>query len=145
MNKKGFTMVELLAVIVLLGVLGTIGVVATNKYLVQSREKSYRILSQTIYEAYENCAIEGNCELPAPGDALKCTSDNLKKLLVDKRYLENLKNPYNGHEDCTGTITVSAGNNPTYKDYIKYTYKVELICPGIKKVDYTWPNDKQRK
>ena len=52
MNKKGFTMVELLAVIVILGVLGTIGVVVTNKYLVQSREKSYRILSQTIYESY---------------------------------------------------------------------------------------------
>ena len=142
MNKKGFTMVELLAVIVILGVLGTIGVVVTNKYLVQSREKSYRILSQTIYEAYENCAIQGNCSLPSAGNSLPPYNIND---LLNMGYLENLKNPYSSQADCTGTITVSAGTNYTSKDYIKYTYKVNLNCNGIKKVDYTWPNDKQRK
>lgn len=139
MNKKGFTMVELLAVIVILGILGTIGVVATNKYLVQSREKSYRILSQTIYEAYENCSIQGKCSLPSAGN----TIDNYDiKNLLNMGYLEDLKNPNSSQADCTGTITVTAGTNFTSKDYIKYTYKVNLNCNGIKKVDYTWPDDK---
>ena len=139
MNKKGFTMVELLAVIVILGILGTIGVVATNKYLVQSREKSYRILSQTIYEAYENCSIQGKCSLPPAGN----TIDNYDiKNLLNMGYLKDLKNPNSSQADCTGTITVTAGTNYTSKDYIKYTYKVNLNCNGIKKVDYTWPDDK---
>ena len=43
MNKKGFTLVELLATIVILGVLSTIGITSTSKYLTQSRKKSYKI------------------------------------------------------------------------------------------------------
>ena len=63
-DNKGFTMVELLAVIVILGVLGTIGVTATMKYLTQSREKSYRMMSQTLYEATMNCMVQGKCSTP---------------------------------------------------------------------------------
>ena len=139
-NNKGFTMVELLAVIVLLGVLGTIGVTVTYKYLTQSREKSYRILSQTIYEAYENCAIQGKCSLPPAGDQIEYNIDNL----LNDGYLENLKSPYNNNKNCTGSIIISANDTNLSKDYTKYTYRVRLDCPGIKNAPiYTWPDEKE--
>lgn len=141
-NNKGFTMVELLAVIVILGVLGTIGVTATMKYLTQSRERSYRMMSQTIYEAYENCAIQGKCSLPLPGNSI--SNYDIKQLL-DMGYLENLKNPYTSNPDCTGTIKITASSTYTSKDYLKYTYVVDLNCTGVKKTTYTWPNDKNKK
>ena len=48
-NKKGgFTLVELLAVIVILGILVTIGVVVTSRYLTESRKKSYKIMSHLV-------------------------------------------------------------------------------------------------
>ncbi len=142
MKNKGFTMIELLAVIVLLGVLGVIGTVSTTRYLTQSREKSYRIMSQSIYEAYENCAIQGKCSLPAKGSTIN--NYNIDKL-VQLGYLENLRNPSSKRKDCTGTITIKAGSNAVESEYIKYSYTVDLNCAGINKVTYTWPDDKTKK
>lgn len=141
-NNKGFTLIELLAVLVLLGVLGTIGVTATMKYLTQSRQKSYRIMSQTIYEAYENCAIQGKCSLPTSGS--KIVNYNIKKLL-DMGYLENLTNPNTNKEDCSGTMNIEAGTDVSSSGYIKYTYEVSLECPGMETKVYTWPDEKQNK
>ena len=45
MNKKGFTMIELLATITLLGIMLTLAVVSVSKYLDQTKN--------TIYKDYE--------------------------------------------------------------------------------------------
>lgn len=137
MNKKGFTMVELLAVIVILGVLGTIGVVATNKYLVQSREKSYKIMSQTLYEATMNCMIQGKCATPTKTMAVTYTSGKL----VELGYIDSMKNPRSSGKDCDGKVTVltSSENNIDYK---KYTYTVSLKCEGVADTTIQWPEAK---
>lgn len=41
MNKKAFTLVELLAVIIILGLLMAIAIPSVSKYLAQSRTKTY--------------------------------------------------------------------------------------------------------
>lgn len=41
MNKKGFTLIEILAVIVILGIVATVAVVWVSKYVEESREKAY--------------------------------------------------------------------------------------------------------
>ena len=43
MNKKGFTLVELLGVIILLGILATIAVVGYSNYLGNSKKKAFTI------------------------------------------------------------------------------------------------------
>ena len=40
MNSKGFSLIEMLAAVVILGILGTIVVVGTTKYIKQSRDKA---------------------------------------------------------------------------------------------------------
>ena len=141
-SNKGFTMIELLATIVILGFLATIGVVSTGKYLTQSKEKSYRIMSQSVYEAYENCAIQGNCILPSPGSSITYNDiTQLKKI----GYLDSLRNPNSSKSDCTGLIVISADSNQTVKEYVKYHYEVRLDCEGMQGIEYyTWPDDKTK-
>ena len=141
-NNKGFTMVELLGTIVILGLLSTIGVASLSKYLTQSKDKAYRIMSQSIYEAYVNCSIEGKCNLPPVGGSI--TYNNFKQL-VDLGYLDSLKNPNKNQADCYGVMTITGDNmNNKAIEYIKYTYRVELNCSPKNGIIYTWPEDKTK-
>ena len=54
MNKKGFTFVELLAVIVILSIITTLTVVSYKSYSKQAREKELVALRETIESAYNN-------------------------------------------------------------------------------------------
>ena len=51
MKKKGFTLVELLAVIIILSLVLVIAVPSVNKYIKQSKEKAYNTQISTIIEA----------------------------------------------------------------------------------------------
>lgn len=138
-NKKGFTMVELLATIIILGLLATIGVVATNRYLTQSRKKSYKIMSQTVYEATMNCMTEGKCVAPVMRRTTTITTDTLLKY----GYLKKLDNPRNNGKDCSGSVVVTNKSSST-GEYQKYTYDVTLDCEGVANNTLTWPDEKTK-
>lgn len=50
MNKSGFTIIEVLAVVVIIGILGSIGVVSINGVLNSSRENSLKLQYESIEE-----------------------------------------------------------------------------------------------
>ena len=132
MNKKGFTLIELLAVICILGVLGTIGIASTRMYIVQSRKKSYKMMSQSIYEATMNCIIQNKCQAP--------TTDNVviyTRFLIDNGYIKELKNPISNNKPCSGKITITNESNNIVSEYQKYKYEVELNCDGVAKKTLT--------
>ena len=51
LNKKGFTMIELLEVITLLGIILIVAVPAVSKYVTKSRSQSFDTMSKSLYEA----------------------------------------------------------------------------------------------
>ena len=131
MNNKGFSLIEMLAAIVILGILGTIVVVGTTKYIKQSRDKAYIVMSQSIYEAAMNCQTKGDCTVRT------YNTDNL----ISMGYLDSLKNPISKNEDCSGSVKiVEKGSSAT--EYKKYQYKVSLGCPGIKTTNADITNEK---
>ena len=138
MNKKGFTLVELLAVICILGVLGTIGIASTRMYIVQSRKKSYKMMSQSIYEATMNCIIQNKCQAPTT-DAVKIDTG----FLIDNGYIKELKNPISNNKPCSGTIIITNESN-IVSEYQKYKYEVELTCDGVAKNKLSWPDEKSK-
>ena len=114
MNNKGFSLIEMLATVVILGVLGTIAVVGTTKYINQSRKKAYVVMSQSIYEAAMNCQTKGNCTTG------KYESDELMK----KGYIDELKNPISKNNQCFGYVNINE-SDPS-KEYKKYYEEFDI-------------------
>ena len=136
-NKNGFTLIEMLGAVAILGMLSTVAIAGTSKYIASSRQKSYKMMSQSIYEATENCAVEGKCQLPGT-----ITTDKL----LEYGYLKNLKNPISKNADCTGKAVVTLkGTSQESLEYADYEYKVVLDCKGLEHVkeDFIWPNEKE--
>ena len=114
MKKKGFTLVELLAVIIILSLVLVIAVPSVNKYIKQSKEKAYDTQISTIIEAAQAYASTNPELLPNRENiSVKVTSGQLKSAGLIK---EEVKNPNDDKyfddpddekfpEDYTGDIT----------------------------------------
>lgn len=65
MNKKGFTIVELLVTITLLAIISTIAVISITSFINKNKESNYEILKNTIIEASKEYVADnryGNIE-----------------------------------------------------------------------------------
>ena len=91
MKKKGFTLVELLAVIIILSLVLVIAVPSVNKYIKQSKEKAYDAQISTIIEAAQAYASANSGLLPRKEEfVVKITLGQLKSSGLIK---EEVKNP----------------------------------------------------
>ena len=91
MKKKGFTLVELLAVIFMLSLILVIAVPSVNRYIKQSKEKAYNTHISTIIEAAQAYASANSGLLPRKEEfVVKITLGQLKSSGLIK---EEVKNP----------------------------------------------------
>lgn len=75
MNKKGFTLVELLAVIVILSLIVSIAAISITKTRNTANEKEKIALKQTIISAFENYRINNSNQTEVNVSQLKFTTD----------------------------------------------------------------------
>ena len=125
LNSKGFTLVEVLAVIVILGVLAAITVPAVSSVMEQNKQNGFKNLQKSIISAAKiyisdnkyNITLSGTCGTERPiGSVLGNNISNSQipiKLLVDSGDLNdgngNIVNPQNRNQklDLTNSyITV---------------------------------------
>ena len=65
MNKKGFTIVELLVTVALLAIISIISVISITSFINKNKENNYEILKNTILEASKEYVTDnryGNIE-----------------------------------------------------------------------------------
>lgn len=93
-DKRGFTLVELLATITILGIISSIAVVSVTKYLEQAKKSTYADLERTVYEAARNYLIDHPEELDKEGekDRPTVTVIPLDVLIKDEK-VERIKDP----------------------------------------------------
>ena len=119
MNKKGFTMVELLGTIVILGILMSVAIAAYSTIRERSAKKTYNLLHKGVADAAENYFLD------VPGDDNITVDD-----LVEQDYLEPANDPWDPDKKCVGRVTkeLPAGNKKNEDSIDLYTFKVELKC-----------------
>ena len=111
--KKGFTLVELLAVIVILAVILVIAVPLVLKVVDNSRISAYLKNEQMVLKAVDLYVSRNTGSLPGEVGSTTEVSINY---LVSNGMLTEITNPYNKNEDCTGYVTIMKLSDTEY-DY----------------------------
>ena len=114
--KKGFTLVELLAVIVVMGIIATIGYAAVSGVINSSKQSSYELQVKNIEKAVKQWAVENTNLLPdIDGEKYTLTLDVLKSSGI----LQEIPTDPRSGEPMKGNIIIefnSSTNQYTY-DY----------------------------
>ena len=119
MNKKGFSLVELLAVIVILGIIASVAIVSYNAIVYRTEIRSYETYEKSMKSSATMYIIDNG--YPSSG---KITLNEL----IAKDKIEEFNNP-NSNDKCLNSyVLVSKDSN----DSSKLSYKVCLICPEHK-------------
>lgn len=120
-DNKAFTLIELLAVIVLLGIIGLIAYPVITNIIKNSKEKAYNMQVELIESAAKNWSIDNADKL---NKTVKLTVSNL----IDLGYIkndENIIDPRN-NDMMNGCVVISTKNT-----FNQTEYKYYETCPEI--------------
>ena len=100
-DRKGFTLVEILAVIVIIGILAIIVVPSVTSYVTNTRSETYLAHEKTMEEAAQSYTVDcingqNPCSLPGKGNSKEI---RLKEL-IEKEYSSRLQNPQEKNSFC---------------------------------------------
>ena len=118
MNNKGFTLIEILAAIVILAILTIASIVGYTKYIDYSRKKAYDTMARSAAEA----ASEYNM------DYVGIDSVTLNEL-YQEQYLEYPADPLNNSRMCTGKVDITHISN--YDGLDTEEYDVTICCANF--------------
>lgn len=123
LNNKGFTLIEILAVVTIMGVLSTIAIVSLSRYREKARQLDYDSLAKSAATAMDNYRIDKH--------VLGSLNSDLQTL-VDNQYLENSFDPSDNNYVCTGAVEFTNTKDINNK-VIDETTTVYLCCKTYKK------------
>ena len=113
MNKKGFTIVELLVTITLLAIISTIAVISITTFINKNKENNYEILKNTIIEASKEYTADNRY-----GDIQQSIT---AQYLLDNHYITSgLIDPKTGQNIDLNSVVISI----SYQNK-EYTYEVK--------------------
>ncbi len=135
-NKKGFTLVELLAVVVVLGIIGSIVTTSVMNIKKKASDDVFSKLRKEIEdlgpEIYTHEMLSGDKNEEnsfytryKKNTSFIITIDELEQ----KGYLDDVKNPYKTNEECDGYLKVSKNDGePKFSAFLSCDDNVENWC-----------------
>ena len=132
-RKKGFSLVELIVAIAILGMLMSIAVIAASKWLDKAKKDYYDSLNKNLILVGQSYVQDNRNSLPkAIGRSTKITLQTLK----DKKYL------------TSDVVDYSKKSCDLEKSYVKvfkysendYSYMAYLVCPNYTSKEETYAN-----
>ena len=123
LNQKGYTLVELLTTILILGILMSVAGGAVLIYLNRSKDQAFETLEYSAYDGTVNYMMEHNILLNE-GDSMTLTVSQL----FDEDLIERPTDPNDTGNLCDGTITITNVSTSSTVGLDKYQYVVDLDC-----------------
>ncbi len=128
MNKKGFTLVEIITTITIVGILSAVAIPMVNKYFLSAQKKTYDTYVETLYNATRNYLEKNTLFIPATTNS-KDDLTVLASTLLDEGYIDALVDPENKNLECDyDNSKIIVHNNDTSKKNPDLTYNVTLKC-----------------
>ncbi len=118
--KKGFTLVELLGVIVILGIIATLTVPLIQRTIIEKNEEAYNLQIKSFEDAAKNWANDHIYELTCENT---CVNPPLKTLTIEELQKEGflddgeISNPKGGKFNTQNYVTITKVDGK-----YKYTY-----------------------
>lgn len=114
-NSKGFTMIELIAVFLIIAALSVVGVVTVNAIMAKVEENYYADIEQELLLAGSEYYSDNQRDRPV---------DSYNKVelgtLINNKYIEKVLDK-NGNDTCEGNVYI-------YKNAAKYDYQACISC-----------------
>lgn len=123
MKKDGFTLVELMAIIIVLGIIAIITVPVVNNTINKSRKKAYEVQVSVIIESAHKWGVKNVDRLPVGNEKINVKLSEL----INGNYIENIKNnkiinPIDRTE-MNGCVVIEY-----VTEYNQYSYEYREIC-----------------
>ncbi len=125
--KKGFTLVELLGVIVILGLIAMIAIPTINTALNSSRDKAYNEQIKTIENTARTYMSKNSLKLPSQTEGSNCSIgvDTMQKAgllnaddIENPKYKKDSTEPEESFENFNGKVIVTFTNNKYKYEYV---------------------------
>lgn len=127
-NKKGFTVLEVLAVIIILSILMTIAYMGVSQYLNRAREATYEDFEENITSGVTNYLIDHSGQIPNEGESL--VVDVAK--LVCEGYIDDLQDPRDSSKTCNLESYAIVKRNTDTSYNMNLDYEACLKCSNYK-------------
>ncbi len=130
-NQKGFSLVELLGTIVILGILSVSGIIAYSRYKDKAKEQAYDTLAKSAVNAMEEYMMDN------PGT----TSVSFEEL-YEQEYLEKSTDPATKEGQCEGKVVLKSSTAATKNSLETNEYDIHVCCSNY---NYTYTDNGELK
>ena len=153
-NDKGFTLVEILAAVTILGVLSVLVIGGYTRYVDYARKKAYKTMAKSASSAAEQYVIDNpgiavETEEEEKDDSIIYRIRNVDyapgitfKELVEENYMNGTIDPAVRDKNCTGTVRVGLVESKQKGSIDTYIYVVDQCCTNYS-ARYTYTMEKK--
>lgn len=135
-DKKGFTLVEVLATVSILAILMTVAVGSVYIYSNRTKEQGVETIASSAYDGMVNYMMQNNMMLNS-GETFSLTLEEI----YDSQFMDRPTDPYNNGVDCVGNVKVTNQSTSSTTGLDDYKYEVHVDCTGDHDIDKTYPKE----
>ncbi len=139
--KKGITLIELLAVIIILAIIGSISFITIGNIVKNSKINLYNENITKIKDTAEMYISNGNKGYIEEGQTVEITLDEL----IEDGYLKEVKSPFDKSKTCNGYVLVSklVGGDYSYNPHINCVENINNSTEDSLLASYDFDNKSQ--